>query len=174
MSTHLAYSQAIPKPLIKLFPPEQSIKAIDSCDINKDGIKDYLLAFGFEIEETDDPRTLFLFVSAAPDSFRVEFQSANTLYGALDGPYAGHENLSSIQLQPNIIGVHYYAGMTTRWSESHIFQYDSTSGDWFLTKVHNAVDNIYDDIDPEIDSTVFSLKDSIFISNSIESIYENH
>lgn len=165
------FGQSVPESISKSFPKNQEIKVFDVADINLDGYDDFLIAVGGKEEEMDDTRTLYLYTSLDSGDFHMYLKSTEALYGAFDGPYAGHENLSSVELTPNYIAVHYYAGMTTRWAESHYFRYDNTSRIWYLYKSIETVDNIYDDEEPESDSTLFSIQDSIFISQAMDSLH---
>lgn len=139
-----------------LISRDYEILELDSALINKDQCFDYLLALKRKEEEDGDFRPLLLIMSEPNcNGYKLKFRNDSALCSYLNGPYGGSESFSGIELTPDSIVVKYYAGMSTRWYEVHIFKFNPELNTYLFESLYSAGNNIYDEEPPEEDIMYF-------------------
>ncbi len=146
-----ADSQAVYDSFDSIIPSDYELLEVDSAYINEDSCYDYLVALKRKNEEEEDDARPLLFVLSKNKGcdYTLAFRNDNALYSTLDGPYAGFDCFSGIELSRDSILIHYYGGMSTRWGETHQFNYDNTEGKFLLSSIASYSDNIYDEEEPD-------------------------
>lgn len=145
-------------------PSGYEVLAVDSALTNGDTLFDYLVVLKKQTERENDLRPLLFITSNSDNTYALDLRSDSTIYAHLDGPYPGDDNFSGIKLYPDSILVYYYAGMSTRWSETYKFVFDPREKTWMLSSIESTTDNIYDDFPPDVTIERFEGKDRVPIA----------
>ena len=131
--------------ILAFIPIDYQVLAIDSALINGDEMLDYLIVLKRKTETDRSLRPLIYLASNDKGKMDLVYRNDSAIYTATDGPYSGSDCFGEITLNRDSICIQYYGGMSTRWSETHKFIYDSTQENFFLTSVRLSSDNIYDE-----------------------------
>ncbi|MFK7775415.1 MAG: hypothetical protein AB8F94_24960 [Saprospiraceae bacterium] len=159
----------------KFIPTEFEILDWTSGYLNKDMLKDFVLVLKSKNEDPDDfesegyARPLIILIGKDSSQLSKKVQSDHLIYGLLEGPYAGSNFYSGIEIENYSLTISHYAGMSTRTATSTIFEFNEKHNDWFLKYHVETIDNIYDDQDAEV---LFEIKPIKQISISDFSIDE--
>jgi hypothetical protein len=159
----------------KFIPTEFEILDWTSGYLNKDMLKDFVLVLKSKHESSEDfesegyARPLIILISQDSSQLSKKVQTDILIYSLMEGPYAGSNFYSGIEIENYSLTISHYAGMSTRTAASTIFEFDEKHNDWFLKYHVETIDNIYDDQDAEV---LFEITPNKQISISDFSIYE--
>ncbi len=127
-----------------LVPPGFTILDSASGDINRDGLRDYVVILKNDDEEEigDTTRPLLLITGRAGGSFQLAERNDNVVMckncgGAFGDPYA------AIVIKNNYFSIEHYGGSNWRWTRVITFRYDAKTKNFLLhrdagTSWHNS------------------------------------
>jgi hypothetical protein len=94
-------------------------------DLNKDGIKDIVLALKHKDEDTfamdEEPKRILLVILKSKKGFKIVGKSENVLMCRNCGGMYG-DPFSSMDINKGVLSIHHYGGSAWRWSEERKFR----------------------------------------------------
>lgn len=108
------------------------------CDLNQDGLTDYLLILKNKDEETlsdfsehPEKRPLLILIRNKANQLELKYQNDNVVFcvdcgGMMGDPYV------TLVYKDGYFSVEHYGGSAWRWSRIITFKYNEKKKDWFL------------------------------------------
>lgn len=114
------------KRITSFIPKDYLILDSVSGDLNKDGIKDIVIALKHNNEESfemdEEPKRVLLVLFKSKAGFRVAGKSETVLMCSHCGGMLG-DPFASMSITKGVLSIHHYGGSAWRWSEDRKFRF---------------------------------------------------
>lgn len=125
----------IPEEIRSFILPDTRLLAIETADLNRDGLNDYLLVLEKpDVEE--EQRPLLILLRLADGSLKLVKQNNRAVYCSSCGGMMG-DPFQGVKAGKGTFTISHYGGSAWRWSVETTFNYSKKDKTWQLVLVQN-------------------------------------
>ena len=132
-----------PAEIKKFIPPGNKLLALESADLNGDGLQDYILVLEKQKANESDPdididqRPLWIIIRTKEGSLQIVKKNEKVVFCSTCGGVMG-DPFQGVEVGLKTFTVNHYGGSGWRWSKSFRFNYSRIDDTWQLVRVEET------------------------------------